>query len=363
MNALGQRMARLIASQGPLSIAQYMTLALHDPKHGYYATHNPLGRTGDFITAPEISQIFGELLGLWIVQCWRDQGSPKPACLVELGPGRGTLMADALRAARVAPDFLSSIEVVLVEASPALRDIQRATLTGLTHTVPALRWVERLDDSLRDRLLFLIANEFFDALPVRQYVKTERGWCERMVVASGEDRLSFALAPVPAAGLIVPAERGHAEDGAVYEMSPAAIAIAEEIAQIVATHGGAALIVDYGYGAEADYGDTLQAVKAHKYSAVLDTPGEADISAHVDFAALAKAAVRSGAKAYGPVPQGTLLERLGLNERTNELARTNPKDAGTLRAEAERLLGAHEMGTLFQALAIVPDGAPSPPGF
>lgn len=363
MNALYSRIAKLIASQGPLSVAQYMTLALHDPGHGYYATRDPLGRAGDFVTAPEVSQMFGELLGLWIVQCWRDQGSPKPARFVELGPGRGTLMADALRAASKAPGFLSGIEVVLVEASPALREIQRTTLSGAMRTVPALRWAERLDDSLCDRPLFLIANEFFDALPVRQYVKTERGWCERMVVASGGDRLSFALAPVPVTGLSVPAERGDAENGAVYEISPAACAIAENIALTVSTYGGAALIVDYGYGAEAGYGDTLQAVKAHQFASVLDAPGEADISAHVDFAALAKAAVRSGAKAYGPVAQGAFLEKLGLKQRAEHLSSANPQTASATAAAVERLVDAREMGTLFKALAILPDHAPPPPGF
>lgn len=362
MNALGERIARLIASQGPLSVAQFMTLALHDPHAGYYATRHPFGRAGDFITAPEVSQMFGELLGLWIVQAWRGQGSPSPARLVELGPGRGTLMADALRAMRAAPDFLSSIEVVLVESSPALRDVQRATLSGAAQPSPALRWAERLDNSLCDRPLFLIANEFFDALPVRQYVKTERGWCERMVILDESGSLSFALAPVAVAGLAVPQARGEAEDGAVYEISPAGTAFAEEIGGIVAARGGAALIVDYGHSGTG-FGDTLQAVKAHKYAGLLDAPGEADLSVHVDFAALAEAAARGGAKAHGPVAQGALLERLGLRERANRLARANPEDAEALRAAAERLLDAREMGALFRALAILPDRAPPPPGF
>lgn len=359
MTTLGERIARLIRSQGPLSIAQFMTLALHDSQDGYYATRDPLGRAGDFITAPEVSQMFGELLGLWIVQCWRDQDSPKQVRLVELGPGRGTLMADALRAMRIAPDFLAAIEVVLIESSPTLRDVQRATIPAGDGKI---RWAERLDESLLDRPLFLLANEFFDALPIRQYVKTERGWCERMAILDEGGTLSFALAPVPAAGPIVPEARGEAEDGAVYEISPAAIAIVEEVAQIVSSRGGAALIVDYGHNGSG-FGDTLQAVKGHKYAGLLDAPGEADLSAHVDFAALSAAALRGGAKPYGPVAQGALLERLGLRQRAEHLSSANPQQAGAVASAAERLMGAREMGTLFRALAILPERAPPPVGF
>jgi len=395
VNRLAGRIARLIRSQGPLSIAQFMTLALHDPEDGYYATNDPFGRAGDFITAPEISQMFGELIGLWLVQCWRDQGSQAPARLVELGPGRGTLMADALRAARVAPDFLTAVEVVLVEASPTLREIQRQKLLpfveispphpalsptggeGNSHTSlappggegwgegerrPKLRWTDRLDASLAGRPLFLIANEFFDALPVRQYVKTERGWCERMVTADAEGRLAFALAPVPAKGLAVPEARGEAENGAVYEISPAATAFAEEIAGLVVAQGGAALIVDYGH-AGTGFGDTLQAVKKHKFAPVLETPGAADLSAHVDFAALAEAAARGGARAHGPLAQGTLLERLGLKERATALAKAHPEDEKALATAVARLASDCQMGRLFQALAILPERAGPPPGF
>ena len=359
MNTLGERIARLIQSQGPLPIAQFMMLALHDPQSGYYATRDPFGRAGDFITAPEVSQMFGELLGLWIVQTWRDQGSPNPARLMELGPGRGTLMADALRAAKLAPDFLAATEVVMVESSPTLKQVQAERLKDAG--VP-VRWRSGLDDTLGDRPLFVLANEFFDALPIRQFVKTERGWCERMVIADDAGALGFALAPMPAAGLSVPPERGEAEDGAVYEISPAGTAFAEEIAQIVNTHGGAALIVDYGHNGTG-FGDTLQAVQAHKFADLLAAPGEADLSAHVDFAALAAAAARSGAKAYGPLAQGTLLERLGLQQRADQLARVNPKDADAITAATRRLMGAREMGVLFQALALLPDRAPPPPGF
>ena len=358
MNALASRIARLIENQGPLSIAQFMTLALHDPEAGYYATRDPFGRTGDFVTAPEVSQMFGELLGLWTVQVWRDQGSPTPARLVELGPGRGTLMADVLRAARVAPDFLQAIDVVLIESSPALKAVQ---VEQLKDADVAVAWRNGFDDTIADRPLFVLANEFFDALPIRQYVKTERGWCERMVTLKN-GALAFALAPVPAAGLIVPESRGPAEDGAVYEISPSATAFTEELANAIAARGGAALIVDYGYTASG-FGDTLQAVRAHKFAKTLDAPGHADLSAHVDFTALSAAATQGGAKAYGPIAQGALLERLGLTERAARLASQNPRDAAEIEAAVARLMGAREMGTLFQALAILPKEAPRPAGF
>ena len=357
MNALGTRIARLIENQGPLSIAQFMTLALHDPREGYYATRDPFGRSGDFITAPEVSQIFGELLGLWLVQAWQDQGAQKPARLVELGPGRGTLMADALRAARVAPDFLAAIDVVLIESSPTLKSVQAERLKDAGVRI---EWHVGWNEALADRPLFVVANEFFDALPIRQYVKTGRGWCERMVtLANGA--LAFALAPVPAAGLIVPPERGEAEDGAVFEISTSGAAYAEEIANAIANRGGAALIVDYGHDG-IGFGDTLQAVKAHKFADVLDAPGEADLSAHVDFAALSAAAARGGARVYGPTAQGEFLDRLGLATRADTLSKANPALATQFASEAERLRSPRQMGALFKTMAIVPKDAPVPAG-
>jgi len=358
VNALGARIVRLIEGQGPLSVAQYMTLALHDPREGYYTAHTPFGRTGDFITAPEISQMFGELIGLWAAECWHAQGAPAPARLMELGPGRGTLMKDALRAiARAAPEFAKALDVVLIETSPALCDVQRETLRDAG--VP-IEWKSGIDAALADRALFVIANEFFDALPIRQYVKTETGWPERMVVVDN-NALAFALAPV-AATLDVPQTRGEADEGAVYEVSPSGTALAEELAQMIAGHGGAALIVDYGHEG-IGFGDTLQAVKAHKFAKVLEAPGEADLSAHVDFAGLASAVARGGARAYGPLAQGAFLERLGLRERAAQLAKANPTESNSIKAAAARLMGADEMGTLFKALAILPETAPAPPGF
>lgn len=359
MNALGQRIAALIAAQGPISIAEFMTIALHDPQAGYYATRDPFGVAGDFITAPEISQMFGEFLGLWCVQVWHDQGKPARKRVVELGPGRGTLIADALRAARVAPEFLEGLEIVLVEASPTLRAIQRENLKTWDDRI---RWTTQFDDSFSDQPLFLLANEFFDALPIRQYVKSVRGWSERMVTVDANGALDFALSPVPAADFTIPPDREFAPDGGVYEISPSSLALVEEIARIVGDQGGGALIVDYGYDTPG-FGETLQAVAEHEFAAVLADLGEGDLSAHVDFLALAARARSAGAEVYGPTGQGDFLEDLGLVHRAEQLCIKNPNSAEDIRRAVARLVTPEEMGTLFKALAIVPKNAPKPPGF
>jgi SAM-dependent MidA family methyltransferase len=357
VNRLGERIAKLIEAQGPLSIAQFMTIALHDPQEGYYATRDPIGAGGDFITAPEISQVFGEILGLWIVQAWRDQGRPSPARLVELGPGRGTLMGDVLHAGRLDPRFLESADVILIEASARLRAAQARAFGafGGLH----IEWREHFDDSLTDRPLFLIANEFFDALPIRQFVRTERGWCERMITIGAQLELQFALFPRPSV-LDIPHERGAAELGAVYEVSPAAEALVEQIASTIRANGGGALIVDYGYGADAEYGDTLQAVSQHEFANVLERPGAADLSTHVDFGALARAAERAKTSALGPVGQGEFLCKLGVLERAAQLSQGNLK---ALQDDLERLIAPKKMGTLFKVLGIVPKNAAKPAGF
>ena len=337
------RIAALIAAQGPISVADFMALA----NGAYYAARDPLGPAGDFTTAPEISQMFGELIGLWCAQAWLDQGRPSPKRLVELGPGRGTLMRDALRALARVSGFRDGLDVVLVEASPALAALQR-------QNVPEARHAPAFDARLTDRPLFVLANEFFDALPIRQFVKTRSGWHERMIALDGE-ALRFVLSPVAAM-------QGDAPDGAVRETCPMAEAVVEEIARAIAAQGGGALIVDYGYD-RAGFGETLQAVRAHAFADVLSAPGETDLSAHVDFAALRNAAERGGAKAYGPVPQGAFLEALGIRQRAARLAGVNPGEAEALAAATARLTEAGQMGRLFKALAIVPRDVPTPPGF
>ncbi len=358
MSPLGQKIVRLIEAQGPIPVSQFMMLALHDPEYGVYASRNAIGRKGDFITAPEVSQMFGELIGLWLLEVWRQQDRPNQVRLAELGPGRGTLMKDVLRAARLDAQFVAAVEVLLVEASPALQAAQAKTL----HDSPtAIRWSSKTSDIFGDKPLFLVANEFFDALPIHQYVKTETGWHERMVTASNGN-LTFALAPIPVNGLAVPESRGEAETGAVFETSPASTALAEEIGAHIAEHGGAALIVDYGYKA-AGFGETLQGISGHKIAPVLESPGSADLSAHVDFSALAEAVARGGAKPYGPVTQGAYLEALGIAHRAETLAKKNPAQSGSIESALRRLTAPDQMGKLFKALAILPGIAPQPPGF
>jgi NADH dehydrogenase [ubiquinone] 1 alpha subcomplex assembly factor 7 len=357
--SLKARIAALIEAQGPMSVAQFMTIALLDPKDGYYPNREAIGAGGDFITAPEVSQMFGEMVGLWLVQAWADQGSPKNPRLVELGPGRGTLMADILRTASVAPEFLADLDVVMIEASPAMQAQQAEKLRGLGAD---LSWQAQFDDRLGDRPLFLVANEFFDALPVRQYVKTERGWCERMVTAL-DGKLQFALAPVPAPKTSVPAGREAAPDGGVFESSPASTALAEEIARIIATKGGAALILDYGYDAVTGFSETLQAVSGHRFAEALYDPGQDDISAHVDFAALAAAGKRGGAHVFGPATQGLFLANIGLTERAEQLMKANPESSRDLLTATERLIGNDQMGLLFKALAFAPPSISDMAGF
>ena len=356
MAALSERIAALIAAQGPISVAQYMALALHDAESGYYATRDPFGRAGDFITAPEISQMFGEMLGLWLGQVWMDQNCPKNTHLVELGPGRGTLMADALRALQRVPGFCEQVEIVLVEASPALRAIQK---TRLENCGARIRWTAHFDVS--DVPLLLIANEFFDALPIRQYVKTARGWCERMVVLR-DGALDFALAPQVTPAAVIPASRAGAPDGGVYEVSPAATALIAEIARIVAGQGGAALLLDYGHNG-IGFGETLQAISGHRPQPLLANPGTNDLSAHVDFAALAEVARQRGTAVFGPKGQGAFLEALGIGLRAQKLAEANPAGAEQIRQDVERLTAPERMGTLFQAMALSPLAAPPLPGF
>ncbi|HTO40561.1 MAG TPA: SAM-dependent methyltransferase [Rhizomicrobium sp.] len=358
MNPLGKKIARLIEAQGPIPVSQFLMLALHDRDHGVYASRNAIGREGDFTTAPEISQMFGELLGLWLLEVWRQQGAPKKIRLVELGPGRGTLMRDVLRAARLDSTFLAALEIVLVEASPTLKEVQAQVLKDAPAPV---RWATTVGAVLDGPPLYLLANEFFDALPLRQFVKTDSGWHERMVVADG-DTLAFALAPMALPGLAVPEARGPAEIGAIYEVSPASTALAEDIAAHIAGQGGAALIVDYGY-AGGGFGETLQAIAKHTFAPILDAPGTADLSAHVDFAALGDAVRRGGAQSFGPIGQGALLEALGITQRTAALAAKNPAQQASIQAAFQRLTAADQMGVLFKALAILPPTAPPPPGF
>jgi SAM-dependent MidA family methyltransferase len=334
-----------------MTVAEYMTECLLHPRHGYYTTRDPLGADGDFTTAPEISQMFGELLGLALAQAWIDRGRPRPVVLAELGPGRGTLMSDMLRA--TAPTGLpDAADIRLVEASPALRARQAALLTGWT-----VEWDDGVAD-LPEAPVFLVANEFFDALPIRQFVREGAAWRERVVCREGET-LSFGLAP-PSRHPDLEDERGDVEDGGLVESSAAATTVAAELGRRIARHGGAAVLVDYG--GWRSRGDTLQAVRGHATTDPLEAPGESDLTAHVDFAAVAAAGRGAGAEVSALVPQGVLLERLGITARARQLAAGLSGEALRSHVAAHRrLTHPEEMGSLFQAIALH-DGR-LPPGF
>lgn len=348
MNPLGRIIAAEIAQTGPMSVARYMTLALLDPRHGYYTTREPFGTAGDFTTAPEISQMFGELLGLWAADLWQRLGAPPRVALAELGPGRGTLMADALRAARALPAFRAALVPWLVEASPRLRAVQAERLGD-----SGAQWAGDIGGLPRDIPLIVIANEFFDALPIRQFVRRETGWHERLVGLDDGGALAFALAPAPERidGALPAALLARAPEDAVVEICPAGRAVAAELGGRLAVQGGAALIIDYGPPTHG-LGDSLQAVRRHRFLDVLAAPGEADLTAHVDFAALASAAREAGAIAWGPLGQGDLLQRLGIAARAAALARANPARRTEFDAAVARLTAPDQMGTLFQAIAL-----------
>jgi NADH dehydrogenase [ubiquinone] 1 alpha subcomplex assembly factor 7 len=354
MTPLGRKLAQHIATSGPLTVADFMAACLADREHGYYTRRDPLGAAGDFITAPEISQMFGELLGLWAAQVWDAMGRPAPVIFAELGPGRGTLMADALRAiGKAAPDFAGALRLHLVEINAALRERQAIALSGAAPV-----WHHRYEDVPAGPLL-LMANEFVDALPVRQFVREGRVWRERMVrLDSAKERFVFASGPETTLPL-----RDDAPEGAFCEVRPAADDLAAWLAQRVCRHGGAALLVDYG-SAASGLGDTLQAVRHHRVADPLDDPGDVDLTAHVDFQALARAARRGGARADGPVPQETFLRRLGIDARAAVLLRQADKSQATKISEAYRtLIGAERMGRVFKALAIAAPSLSTLPGF
>lgn len=354
MTPLEGLLIRRIEANGPLRIMDYMAECLLHPEHGYYTTAEPFGAAGDFITSPEISQMFGELLGLWLAQCWLDQGAPTDFTLAEIGPGRGTLMADILRATRNVPGFHQAARICLVEASPRLRDLQAQSLGAYR-----VSWHAQIED-LPQAPLYLVANEFLDALPIRQFQRNGDGWAETMVaVVDGALRLARGSA-MPLAHLAHRLADTH--EGDIVEICPALPAIIGAVSARIADHGGAALLIDYG--GWHSLGDTLQAMRDHKFVDLLDRPGQSDLTAHVDFEPVALAARASGLSAHGPVTQGDLLNRLGLPMRRDQLAR------GLGGAALERhLLGANrltapdEMGSLFKALALLPPTAPQPAGF
>jgi SAM-dependent MidA family methyltransferase len=350
VRSLAEQLRDLIAFEGPITVERYMALCL---RH-YYATRDPLGARGDFTTSPEISQMFGELIGLWMLEVWHGMGRPDPCRLIELGPGRGTLMADLLRATKLLPDFSSAVSVHLVETSPALRERQRACLSTSGFRI---EWHDRLEDVPPGPAL-LVANEFFDALPIRQFVATARGWCERLVGLEG-DRLTFGLRAEPEKGLRPPRHVGD-----VLEWPAASIDVAKQLGRRLGSETGAALIIDYGYWGPA-FGDTLQALKRHAYVDPLSGPGEADLTTHVDFQRLAQAASEAGARVHGLSQQADFLLALGIEARAAGLRRrATPAQSADIDRALARLTerGPKGMGELFKVLAVTHNELEAVPG-
>ena len=356
--SLEQRLKAQIAASGPITVAQYMTQCLHDPRDGYYATRPALGEGGDFITAPLVSQMFGELLGLWAAETWSRLGRPARVLLVEAGPGDGALMNDALRAARLEPAFLAAAELYLIESSPVLRAVQAERL-GPGPLAP--RWIDSLADLPADAPILLIANELLDCLPARQFVRTDRGWSERMVGLDAQGALAFGLSPRPLEAIMATA-LPDADLGAVVELSPAQEAFASDLGDRIAGQGGAALLIDYGRD-QPGVGDTLQALRAHRKQSPLEAPGEADLTVHADFPAVAAAARAAGATAPPLLTQGEFLMRLGMGARAQALAAARPDRADSLHRQLARLTAPDQMGTLFKVLAVHAPSDPPPPGF
>ena len=346
--SLGELIDMQIRANGPISIATYMALCLTHPGAGYYKQGDPLGAAGDFITAPEISQIFGELIGFFLVNLWQQMDQPKSFTLLELGPGRGTLMADVLRVAARAEGFLDAQHLQLFETNPRLIAEQKLQLGTFNPY-----WSEQVD-AVGDGPVLVVANEFFDALPIRQFVRGDTGWHERLVGLQHEQRV-FGLSPAPIPPESLPAAVHDAGQGAVYEAGLAGGEVMARLAGAVARQGGAVLVIDYGYAA-TQVGETLQAVHRHTYADPLAAPGEIDLSAHVDFGALGAVANVRGLEVHPLATQGDFLKRLGIAERAASLTKANPASAKTIGTALHRLTAAEQMGDLFKVLCATSPG-------
>lgn len=365
--SLLERLKTRIKAEGPLTVAEYMTLCLLDPVDGYYPTRDPLGSDGDFITAPEISQMFGEVLGLWAVQTWQDMGSPGKVYLVELGPGRGIMMSDMLRAARLDPEFIKAVNVVLIEASAALEAVQAKTLGGLS--VP-VSWAKDLSEVPAGSTI-IIGNEFLDCLPIRQFIQKDRfadraGWHERLVTFDEDaGALSFAVSPVPISETlqgILPEGQDQAKNDDLIESCAAGHLLLDQIKTRFEANIGRALFIDYG-PETTEFGDSLQALKRHEKVSAFSDPGNTDLTARVDFQALTEFAKSIDLPVTAVVPQSELLSRLGLEIRAVTLARNQPEARPKLARQMERLTGADQMGHLFKAICFQSSQLSLPFGF
>jgi NADH dehydrogenase [ubiquinone] 1 alpha subcomplex assembly factor 7 len=362
LTAMSKHLAGRIYAEGPITVAEFMAEALYHPVHGYYMTRDPFGSEGDFTTAPEISQMFGELVGVWCVERWQAMRRPESIHLLELGPGRGTMMCDVLRAASAQPEFVSAVSIHLVEVSAVLRERQRAALVKSVIPVDSMHWHSGLE-TLPSGPLLVFANEFLDALPIQQFERTAEGWCERLVTKD-ETGFHFLLsALLPSSETAIPRVIDEGSDiGAIFETRPDAIKIARQIAAHISQHGGAALFIDYGHEVSC-VGDTLQAVRGHAKCDLLSEPGSADLTAHVDFDAFGQAACDL-VDVHGPVTQGNFLKWLGIDLRAENLARNATKRAtNDISAAYHRLVDNDQMGSLFKVIALTNRDIEAPPGF
>lgn len=361
---LAARLAGRIEREGPLTVAEYMEACLNNPQSGYYATHQPLGAGGDFITAPEISQVFGELIGLWSIAAWQSLGRPDEITIAELGPGRGTLLRDALRAWRNFLDFHRRVRLALVERSEILRRLQAEALALAAEgdPPPPAAWHESLD-TVPQGPLIVIANEFLDALPIRQFVRRAEAWHERLVARRDAGGLAFTESESGVKACPALSRFANAKEGEIAEIRPGSASLVSTLAARAEAAPLAALLIDYGPEVSGT-GDTLQAVAGHGFADPLASPGEADLTAHVDFGAIAERARREGLSVYGPMPQGEFLLKLGLAERHEQLLRTaRPDQRPMLASGANRLIDPRQMGVLFKAFALTGPGVLDPPPF
>ena len=365
MSRLKDRLIAKIKAEGPITVAEYMTLCLLDPVDGYYPTRDPLGSDGDFITAPEISQMFGEVLGLWCIQSWQDMGRPEKLQLVEYGPGRGIMMSDILRAARLEPDFLKAVHVTLIEASSALEAVQAKTLKDAPCPV---RWADDLS-GVDSGVTLIIGNEFFDCLPIRQFVQKDRfagaaGWHERMVVLS-DGHLQYGVSPVAISDTLqptLPKAQSDAKNDDLLETCPALSQILDQLHKRFNENLGRALFIDYGPEV-TEFGDTLQALKRHEKVDVFSDPGNTDLTARVDFGALMELAHAIDLDVTPPVHQREFLSKLGIELRAVSLSRAKPEAKDKIARQLHRLMASDEMGELFKAISFQSSGLMVPLGF
>lgn len=358
---LARKLKTRIRSEGRIPVSDYMAACLQDPEHGYYRRMPAIGAGGDFVTAPEISQVFGELIGLWCAVVWQQMGSPRALNLVELGPGRGTLMRDALRAARIVPGFRDAMSVHLVDKNETLRAIQNTTLEPAGVPIHFYSDVAEIV-ALREGATIVLANEFLDALPIRQFVFLDGHWRARCVGLDNEDTFSFAEELADNAAPERHPTSRPPEDGDVYEVCDAHHALAREVLQALAERSPlAALFIDYGHSATG-FGDTLQAVSGQRHVSPFHAPGEVDLSAQVDFEHFARACIGAGLAVDGPVPQAHFLGQLGIVERASRLMAQNADKAGAVEAGVQRLMAPNGMGSRFLALGVRSPGLAPLPG-